>query len=372
MKFSLITLVVYFVFFSSICSYASETVKVASIFAKTGVAAAGNSSAIAGVRHAVYMLNRDGGILGSKIELIEYDNHSTALHSKAAAEMAVKAKVACVIGANWSSHSIAMAKVLQRAEIPMISPHSTSPLVTLVGDYIFRVCFIDAFQGKIMANFAFRDLGAKTAALLVNASGRHGESLADFFTVQFTQSGGEIVFRGDYIHDTEDFSENLKKIYAIKPGIVFVPGNIVDSGRILKQARQMGIKSLFLGGDGWGNDIYDHAGDAVNGSYLIQHWNEKNESRKSMNFVQDYQNHSTGDLDSGTALAYDAVFLFADAADRAGTFDPKKIRKALASTTNFNGVTGKISFDKDRNPIKSAVISKFDKGKKVYVKTIHP
>lgn len=205
MKFLSVLIVTILLFFNISFLEAAETVRVASIFGKTGPGAFANKATIEGVRFAVRELNRQGGLLGKQIELLEFDNKSSAIHSKLVAQKAVKDEVIAVFGANWSSNSLAMAQVLQAAKIPMISPLATNPDVTLVGNYIFRVCFIDSFQGTVLAKFALQDLNVQTAAILINASARYSEDLAQFFKQYFEKQGGKIVFQAHYLQDTDDF-----------------------------------------------------------------------------------------------------------------------------------------------------------------------
>lgn len=357
---------------AAISAKGAETIKVASIFAKTGNAAAGNLSAIEGIRFGVEELNRQGGLLGKQVEIVEFDNESKPLQSKLAAKKAVEAGVTAVFGANWSSHSLAMANVLQVAKTPMISIFSTNPNVTQVGDYIFRVCFIDPFQGRIMANFAMQEFQAQKAALLINSSSRYSEGLADYFRTSFTAKGGKILLEEPYLEDTEDFTPHLTKIIHLQPDVLFVPGHIVDSGRIIKQAKDMGLTMPILGGDGWGDSMYDHGGSSLHGSFFSSHWHEGVTTEKSQQFFYAYQKAAGKVADMGTALAYDAVFLFAAAIHKTGSLDPVEIRDALAGTEHFRGATGNISFNTTGDPIKSAVILKFDEGKVMYVKTIAP
>ena len=350
----------------------AETVKIASIFSKTGPAAVGNKTTIDGIRFAVDELNQQGGLLGRKVTLFEIDNHSTALQSKKAAEKAVRHGVVAVFGANWSSHSLAMAPVLQKAGIPMISPFSTNPDVTKVGDYIYRICFIDSFQGRIMAEFATRDLKAKTAAILINASGRYSGGLADFFRQRFNQLGGKVLMESSYLKETEDFTAQVRRIAALQPDVVFIPGNIVDSGHFIKQARGAGLSLPILGGDGWGDAMYQFAGDELHGSFYSGHWHEDIKDDKSRDFVKRYS-EIHGDVEKdAAALAHDTVFLYADAVLRADSLKPGKVREALASTRHFRGVTGDITFDRNGDPIKPAVIMKFEGNRSVYVKSVHP
>ena len=359
MKLLSLLIAMAFLFLNASFPEAAETVRVASIFAKTGKATSGNATALNGIRFAVEELNQQGGILGKQIELIELDNKSTALGSKVAAKKAVKSNVITVFGANWSSHSLAMAPVFQVAKIPMISPYSTNIQVTLVGDYIFRICYTDPFQGRVMASFAFRDLKAKTAGVLINANSKYSEGLAQFFIQNYKKQGGRVLFEENYLELAADFSFLIKKIKALKPEVVFLPGHPKDSGFIIKQVRDNGISTTFIGGDGWDDSMYKIVGDVIEGSLYSNHWHQDSAGKKSRQFVEKYRKRSEV-FDAGNALSYDCVFLFADAVRRVGSLDPAQIRDAIAVTENFQGVTGKITFDKNGDPIKSAVILKFD------------
>ncbi len=357
--------------FSSIPVEAAGTVKVAAIFSKTGKAALSNAMALNGVRFAIEELNEQGGVLGHQIELIEFDNKSTALGSKLAAKKAVKAGVVTVFGASWSSHSLAMAPVFQAAQIPMISPVSTNPQVTLVGNYIFRICYTDPFQGKLMAGFAIKDLKAMTAGVLINASSKYSEGLADFFIQSYRSQGGKILFVDNYLDKTADFTPILEKIKSLQPEVLFHPGHTKVSAFVLKQARGIGIKTTFIGGDAWNDNMFKLAGSVIEGSYYSTHWHQDSTGAKNRQFVEKYRRLSRK-FDPGSPLGEDCVFLFADAVRRAGSFNPERIRDAISVTRNFQGVTGNISFDKNGDPIKSAVILMFENGSSVYVKTIDP
>jgi len=371
-RISLVMVITFlFTTFSSSFAESGETIKVAAIFAKTGNAVLGNSTALNGVRFAVEELNQQGGVLGKQLELLEFDNKSTSLGSKLAAKMAVKAKVITVFGANWSSHSLAMAPVFQAAGIPMISPFSTNPRVTLVGDYIFRICYTDLFQGKIVARFAIQDLNAGTAGVLINANSAFSEGLANLFIQSYRQQGGKILFVKHYLEKTADFTPFLDEIRTFRPEVIFLPGHIKDSSFIIKQARIGGIKSIFIGGDGWNESMYKAVGSVIEGNYYANQWHQDGSGQKNRRFVEKYR-HRSRDFDAGSALGEDAVFLFADAVRRAGSLDPTRIRDAIAATRDFPGVTGNISFDRNGDPIKPVVILKFEKGASIYVKTIDP
>lgn len=348
----------------------AEPVRIAAIFAQTGEAFFGNELFEA-VRLAVEELNRQGGLLGRSIELIELDNQSSALGSKRAAEQAVHANVLAVVGASWSSHSHAMAPVCQAAQIPMISPISTSPDITLVGDYIFRLCYTDPFQGGVMARFAFKDLNAHTAAVLVNANSKFSEGLAEHFIRNYTMQGGTLVLTENYLAKTADFTFLINKIKSLQPEIIFLPGYSNDSAFIIKQCRRNGISTTFIGGDGWTNEMYKYGGDIIEGSYYSNHWHPDSTDQKSRQFVETF-NDRFGAVKVGSALSYDCVYLLADAVRRAGSLEPVNVRNAIAATENFKGVTGRIRFDENGDPIKPAVIVKFSGGTSVYVKTVDP
>ncbi len=356
-------------------SPAADPVKIAAIFAKTGqaVVVPGLRPEFTAIQLAVKQLNDAGGLLGHAVEVLELDNQSTALGSKQAALEAIKAKVVAVIGATRSSHSLGMAPVLQAASIPMISPISTNPQVTLVGNCIFRVCFIDDFQGEVMATFAIRELQAKTAVVLTNASEKFSLSLAGLFIEKFKKLGGKILWEKDYLGDAVNFEEHLAKLKESKPDVCFVPGYDTDTGFIIKQSREMGVESIFLSGDGLTQDLYKYAGTAADGTYFANHWHQEDHDPKSRQFVQAYQKGNAMAIDPVAALSYDAVMLLADAVKRANSIEPQRIRAALVETQGFNGITGQITFDVNRNPLnKSAVILKFEKDSWVYVKTITP
>lgn len=357
--------------------WAAEPLKIAAVFPKSGSAVTMYEQighpAMQGVRFAVAELNTRGGLLGRPVELIELDNESTILGSRQAAEKAVSLKVTAVIGAAWSSHSLAMAPVLQQARIPQITPLATSPDVTKAGDYIFRVCYTDNIQGDLLAMFAHQDLKAKRAVVLVNTGDRYSSGLASFFIARTKKLGGVVLAQEDYNSEATDFLPLLRKVQALKPDIIFVPGTQRDAGYIIRQARGFGIKTLFLGGDGWNEGMYRYGGETIEGNYYCTHWHMQSDNPRSRRFVKAFQKTHAGDIIPGTALAYDAVMLLADAIQRAGSSEGAKVRDALAATQSFPGVSGKITFDRDRNPIhKAAVIMRFERGQAVYVKTFQP
>jgi branched-chain amino acid transport system substrate-binding protein len=346
-------------------------VKLGGIFAKTGEAAQVNAMAFEAARYAAEEINRLGGVLGHRIELTEYDNESTVLGSRKGAMQAVQDKVAAVIGASWSSHSSAMAPILQEARIPMVTPISTSPEVTRIGDCIFRACYTDRLQGKLLAEFALNELKAKRAAVLINTNSEYSLGLARFFRDRFGKNG-QVVLELDYLQRTTDFRSLLEKVQAAEPDVVFVPGYPRDSVYIIRQARQMGIQSAILGADGWNDVMYEYAGGELEGSYYSQHWHPEVPDNRSRAFYERYSAKHRMFRAGLVALTYDTVRLIADAIRRAGSVEAEDIRAALAGTKDFNGITGRIEFDENRDPrSKPLVIARFGKDKSVFHQWIH-
>ncbi len=351
---------------------ADDTVKVAAIFAETGKGASTGKMFFDTSRFAIDEINRAGGLLGKKIELTELDNQSKPIGSKIAAQKAVQAGVIAVIGASWSSNSLAAAPVLQAARIPMISPSSTNPDVTLVGDYIFRVCFLDSFQGTVMADYAFKDMKAETSAVLINADSRYSAELADVFIKRFSGLGGKILFKDNYLQDSANFSSLLENVKKNQPDVIFVPSYPRDSAFIIRQARKMGLKTTFIGGDGWSSRMYEYAGEDIRGNYYSASWHRDIKGEANQAFLENYEKKYGLLTRAAAPLTYDAFMLLADAVNRANTLDRSKIREALASTKNFQGATGNIRMNQNGDPVKSVVILKLDKGTSIFVKTFVP
>jgi branched-chain amino acid transport system substrate-binding protein len=350
---------------------ASDSLKVASIYAHTGVAASINAYSITGVREAVYEINARGGVMGRRFELIELDNMSTPIGSKVAAENAIAKGVTAIIGSNWSSHTLAIAPVAQANKTPLITNISTNEGVTKIGDYIFRVCFTDSFQGKVMAKFARDDLKALTAVMIVDLTSDYSMGLAHDFKAYFEQLGGKVAGQVDYNLKGPDFNRVAVQVKALNPQVAFIPG-YDESALIIKELMNLGVKATPLGGDGWESmRFFERGGIDIPKSYYSTHWTEGVNREESKRFVQRYK-YKGKVFNAGEALAYDAVLLLADAIKRADSFDRTKIRDTLAATKGFQGVTGTISFNKQRDPIKSAVIIEIHDGQARYLKNVLP
>lgn len=332
-------------------------------------------SANNGVLMAVDEINRGGGINGRKLDVVIEDDHGSPERAATLISKLINEnKVIAVIAGGASGPSLAAAPRAQAAKVPLISPSSTDPAVTRTGDFIFRVCFIDAFQGEVMARFSTNVLKAKKAAIMVDFNNPYSRGLSEFFETSFKKLGGQIVSKQSYAQGDPDFRGQLSTIKSFEPDVVYLPGYYGDVGLIAKQARQLGVTQPLLGGDGWdAPELWGIGGDALNGCYISNHYSVEDPAPQIQLFVTNYKS-IYGNLvpDAHAALGYDAMRFLAEAIQKAGTNDNKKLRDALAATKDFQGVTGKISMDADRNAVKPAVVLKLQDTNYIYQETIQP
>ena len=332
-------------------------------------------SALNGTLMAADEINLAGGINGRKLDIvIEDDKGSPEASARITGKLIGTQKVVAIIGAGASGNSLAAAPSAQSAHVPLISPSSTNPAVTLAGDYVFRACFIDAFQGDVMARFTANTLKAKTAAIMLDFNSPYSLGLSQFFELSFAKLDGKIVAKQSYSQGDADYRGQLSAIKAAQPDVIYIPGYYGDVALIARQARQLGITQPLLGGDGWdAPEVWELGRDALNACYITNHYSVDTPSQTIQTFVENYRRRY-GNLtpDAHAALAYDALRFLVDAMRKAGTTDGAKLRDALASTRNFVGVTGLISMDKDRNAVKPAVILKLQDGSYIYQETIYP
>src|SRR6185295_5796563 len=332
-------------------------------------------SAINGVLMATSEIIQNGGINGRQIDVvIEDDKGSPEEAARLTAKLIDGDKVVAIIAGGTSGNSRAAAPKAQASHVPLISPSSTDPAVTQTGDYIFRACFVDTFQGEVMARFAVNTLKAQKAAILFDINSSYGRGLTDYFKLSFAKLGGAIVSEQSYTQGDQDFKGQLSTIRAAEPDVIYIPGYYGDVALIAKQARMIGLTQPLLGGDGWdAPELWQLGGDALNGSFISTHYSVDNPSPAIQSFVEQYKQRYGNQLpDAHAALAYDAARLLFDALTRIGSTDPDKLREALAQTKNFAGVTGVISMDGDRNAVKPAVVLKLQDLKFIYQETIQP
>ena len=359
----------------------ANEVVIGHVASMTGDTATFGVSADEGIRLALDEVNAGGKVLGKPVRLITEDDRSLPDEAKTATEKLItRDHVVAILGEIASSRSIAMAPVCQDNHIPMLSPGSTNPKVTQFGDYIFRACFIDPFQGTAMANFAMRELKFKRFAVLYAANSDYSVGLRDFFKEAVKRDGGRIVEELSYSEKQDtDFHSQLTRIKNANPEAIWVPGYYQEAALIAKQARELGITVPLMGGDGWDSDkLVAVAGPAIDGCYFSNHYSPDEQRPEVQAFVNAYKakyknpDGSPKVPDAMAILGYDAMKLMADAINRAGSTDGPKIRDALAGTKNFPGAAGPITIDKDRNAQKTIVILKIVNGKFTFVSSVKP
>ena len=351
------------------------TIKVGEYASLTGKEATFGISSHEGTLLAIEELNKAGGLFGKKFELLTEDDLSKAGEPATVVNKLISRDgVVAILGEDASSRSLEAAPICQQNKVPMISPSSTNPKVTETGDYIFRVCFIDPFQGTVMANFASKTLKAKKVAVFTDVKSDYSKGLAKYFKEGFIKAGGQIVTELDFNGGDKDFKAQLTAIKSANPDAVFVPGYYTDAALICIQAKQLGLSVSLFGGDGWESDQLVKIGqDAVEGHYFSTHYAPDVATEKSKKFVADYQKKFNGKLpDAMAALGYDSAMILADAMKRAGSTDGQKVRDALAVTKDFDGVTGKTTINAQRDATKSAVILQVKGGKFQFVETVNP
>ncbi|MGQ9629789.1 MAG: ABC transporter substrate-binding protein [bacterium] len=356
------------------CKVAPKEILIGGLFPLTGQIATYGQSSKNGMELAIEEINKAGGVLKMNLKGVYFDEESKVEQAPVGAQKLIdQDKVFAIIGDVGSSWSLAAGPIAQQKKVPMISPASTNPDVTTkVGDYMFRVCFIDPFQGSVVAKFAYDTLGARRAVTFEAVDSDYSIGLAKFFRETFTKLGGEIVGQESYTSTDQDFSAQLTKVKEANPDVIFLSNYYADSALIIKQAREnFGITATFTGGDGWDSpEFFRIGGDAVNGNFFSNHFSPDDPDAQA--FVEAYK-AKFGDVpDALAALAYDATRVLADAIKRAGKLDRAAVRDALAKTKDFKGVTGVITLDENRNPVKSAFIIETKEGKKVFKEKVSP
>ena len=357
------------------CADPGGTIKIGVYGDLTGQTSSFGQSTRNGAQMAADEINAAGGINGRQVQLIHEDDQGEP--GKAAtvvAKLINQDQVRALIGEVASSNSIAAAPNAQEAKVPMISPSSTNPKVTQIGDYIFRVCFIDPFQGEVMAKFAVNTLKAKKAAILFDSNSDYSKGLVQFFKASFTKLGGTIVAEKAYAQRDRDFTGQLTAIRDTAPDVIYVPGYYQEVGVIAKQTKQLGIKAPLLGGDGWDSpQLWDLGGDALNGNYISNHYSVDDPTPVIQDFVKRYKAKYNGTApDAIAALGFDATMVMADAIKRAGGTECVALRNAIAQTANYKGITGVITLNSERNAVKPAVVLELKDKKFVYKETINP
>ena len=361
--------------FSSCKKGDGETIRIGEFASLTGKEATFGMSSHEGTLLAIEEINAAGGVLGKKIELLTEDDQSKPGEpANAVNKLISKDGVVAILGEVASSRSLEAAPICQQSQIPMISPASTNPAVTQAGDYIFRACFTDPFQGAALANFATQELKATKVAMLTDVKSDYSKGLAKCFKDKFLANGGTLVTELDYNGGDKDFKAQLTTIKNNEPQAVFVPGYYTDVALIAIQAKQVGLTAPLFGGDGWESSVLlDIGKESMNGNYFSTHCAADQGTPKMTAFVEAYKKRFEGKVpDAMAVLGYDSAYLLADAIKRAGTTEGPKLRDAIAATKDFEGVSGKFSLDANRDAVKALVFIKIEDEKFRYTATVNP
>jgi branched-chain amino acid transport system substrate-binding protein len=339
----------------------------------TGGTATFGQSSHKGTQMAIDEINSKGGLLGKKVALYTEDDRSTAGEPGTVVRKLInKRQVVAVLGEVASKLSLEAAPICQKAKVPMISPASTNPKVTEVGDYIFRVCFIDPFQGTVVAKFA-SSRGWKRVAILTDVTQDYSVGLSQFFKEYAVKNGMTVVSEQSYSTNDKDFKAQLTNLKGQTPDAVLASGYYTETALILRQARELGLNVPFLGGDGWDSpSLVQVGGPAMEGNFFSNHFSDEDKSPAVQDFLQRFKAKFNEEADAMAALGYDSMMLLADAITRAKSVNGSKLREALATTKDYPGVTGKITMNPQRNADKPAVVLEIKNGKFKYVETVAP
>lgn len=351
-----------------------DLIKIGEFASLTGKEAAFGQASHRGTLLAIEELNAAGGLLGRKLQLVTEDNQSKAGESATIVKKLIsREKVVAIIGEVASSRSLEAAPIAQQAKIPMISPSSTNPKVTELGNYIFRVCFIDPYQGQALAKFARQTLQVKNVAILTSVSSPYSVGLSKYFREPFTAQGGKVVAEQKYSEGDKDFKAQLTAIKAAAPDAILASGYYTEAALICKQARDLGLTMPIIGGDGWeAPELIAVGGKAVEGTYYTTHFAPVIPTPEAQGFVKRYQARWRDLPDAMAALGYDAVMVLADAIRRAGTTESAKLRDAIAATRDYRAVSGITTLDAKRNASKPAVILTVKNGQFELVESVAP
>lgn len=359
----------------------ADTIKVGANLEMTGGSASYGISSKNAIELAFKEINEKGGINGKQLELVVADNKSEAAEATNAMQKLVSQdNVVAVIGPNLSSSVIAASAINNSAKVLDIAPMATNPYVTVdqasgkTKDFNYRTCFIDPFQGTVMAKFATAELGVGNAAILIDNSSDYAKGLAQFFKENFVKEGGAVTSEESYLQKDTDFKATLTKIKATNPDFLYVPGYYQEVGLIVKQARELGMNMPIAGGDGWDSaKMPEIAGAAaLNNTYFSSLYSPEDSSDINKNFVAAYEKAYGQKPDVFAALSYDSALLVAEAIKNAGSTEPAKISEAMAKINGFSGVSGSVTFDDKHNPVKSAVILEYKDGAQSLKTKINP
>ena len=358
----------------------SNEIKIGANFELTGGVANFGKQTLNGIQMAVKEANAAGGVLGGKkIVLVVADNKSEpAEATNAVTKLITQDKVVAVLGPVTSSNVLATVQVAQDNKVAVLTATGTNEKITVdngkVRPFAFRGCFIDPFQGRVMANYASKSVNAKTAVIYVDSSSDYSKGLSQSFEATFTQNGGKIIGKEAFLQKDQDFKATLTKIKAMNADVIFIPAYYEEVGKIVKQARELGINIPLLGTDGWDDPkVVEIAGAAaLNNTFFSNHYSSQDKDPNVVKFVEAYKKEYNQEPSALAALGYDAGLMIIDAIKRAGAADSVKIKDALEQTKNLQVSTGILTMDSNHNPVKSAVVIEMKDGKQTFKEKVNP
>ena len=362
-------------------SKGDKDIKIGMVYELTGNTASYGTSAANGAKLAFKEINASGGVLGKQIQIVSADNKGEPSESaNAMSKVISQDKVVAVTGFTVSSCGIAASAVAEANKIPFVAAATVNPKVTFdertgkVKDYTFRACFIDSFQGTVGANFALNGLKAGKTAIMTDSSSDYSKGLTDIFRSTYVKAGGKIVAEESYLQKDQDYKPILTKIKAQNPDLLYIPGYYEDVGKIIKQARELGMTIPVLGADAWDSPVLVEMGGAqpLNNTYFTNFYSIEDRNPVSNAFVEAYKKEYGQTPDSMAAMGYDAAKLLVDAIKRANSTDANKIKEALAATKNFSSVSGEMSLNDRHDAVRGVVIIELKDGKQVYKETVKP
>lgn len=345
-----------------------ETIKIGGMAPLTGALAIYGVTTTNGAELAVKEINANGGVLGKKIEYVMLDTKGDSTEAVMAYNKLVDEKVAGIIGEVTSKPTLAVAEVAVQDNMPLITPTGTQVDITEVGPNIFRVCFTNPYQGKVLAITSKERLGADTVAVMLNNSSDYSDGIAKAFIEESEKLGMKVMGVEGYSDGDKDFRPQLTKLAAMNPDVILIPEYYEQAALIATQAREVGVKSIFVGSDGWdgiAKTLDQSAYTAIENSYFTNHFSMEDQSEKIQDFLKDYREAYKEDPSAFSALGYDAVYMMKSAIEKAGSTDKQKIVDALKGI-EYDGVTGYLTFDDHNNPIKAVTVLKIENGKYIF------
>lgn len=360
---------------SEVTSDGGDVIKIGVFEPMTGASAAGGQMTIEGIELANEVMPE---VLGREVQLVIVDNKSDKVEAaNAVSSLIDKDGVVAIIGSYGSSLSMAAGDIVKEKQIPTVGCSPTNPLVTLDNDYYFRVCFIDPFQGTVMANYAVNDLGAKTAAIIQDVTQDYSVGLSKYFEDAFKDLTGNenaIVAKASYNTGDQDFTAQITNVSSESPDVIFAPGNYGECALLIKQTRDQGIDTPILGGDTWeAPEFLSIGGDSVEGIVFSTHFTaEAPVTDVSEEFLNLYTEKFDSDANAFAALGYDSYMVIIDAIEKANSADPQAIRDAISETKDFTGATGYITLDENGDAVKSAIIKRVENEEFIYLTTVEP